>query len=149
MTATPTYRIAKQSYKLILCLLVKCFFFFFLFVGNERKSYNNYTRRYSHGGLQVRCSFRKPFHGGGATKGPRCTRAHGVKRDRSTIPEMREQTARRKRRREKNDKLYAEAFELRGARDVEDTQLRQRVKRNYGRGLAQAFDATADNAGCR
>lgn len=29
------------------------------------------------------------------------------------------------------------------------SRLRQHVKRNYGRGLAQMFDATADNAGCR
>jgi len=35
------------------------------------------------------------------------------------------------------------------SRAAKDYRLRQDVKRNYGRGLAQMFNATADNAGCR
>jgi len=35
------------------------------------------------------------------------------------------------------------------SRTAKDHRLQQDVKRNYGRGLAQMFNATADNAGCR
>lgn len=39
--------------------------------------------------------------------------------------------------------------EVPNCRTAKDYRLRQGVKRNYVRGLAQMFNATADNAGCR
>jgi len=47
-----------------------------------------------------------------------------------------------------NNNRWFEA-EVPNCRTAKDYRLRQGVKRNYVRGLAQMFNATADNAGCR